>query len=338
MVRKAQAGAATMAAMMADVPPVFRSRRVRWILITASAIGWIIGLSTLLLHLRLDPLADIRAYYDAGARLNAGLPLYIQTATTDDPGFYRYPPLLAIAFRPLALLPYETAALIWEGFLLVLFGLTLVRMGLRNQWTWIVTGWLAGPIAWSLTVGQAQVAVTFLVALGSPWAIALAGHLKLLPVVIALYWIGRRDWRALARFVAWVVGFGALSFVLEPAGTVAFIGFSDLAQVGNVENRSLYAISPVLWGVFVVCLLALAVRFAPTRAGWALAVAASALISPRLLLYQVSTLQAAVRSPDDDGVRRPGLAEDGPPFSSEHDADHDRDAQPPTLVGQRPGQ
>jgi hypothetical protein len=287
-----------MAAMMADVPPAFRTRHVRLVLIAASILGTIIGLDTLILHLRLDPLVDVHAYYDAGTRLNAGLPLYVQTATTDDPGFYRYPPLLAIAFRPLALLPFETASLIWEGLLLVLFAATLARLGLRNQWTWIVTGWLAAPIAWSLAVGQAQVAVTFLVALGSPWAIALAGHLKILPVVVAIYWIGRRDWGAVARFVAWVIGFAVLSFVLEPAATVAFLGFSDLAQVGSVENRSIYAFSPLLWGLFVAGLLILAVRFAPTRAGWALAVAASVFISPRLLLYQISTLQASLRAPD----------------------------------------
>ena len=285
--------------MMADVPPLLRSRRVRLVLIAASVLGLIIGLDTLVLHLRLDPLADVRAYYDAGARLNAGLPLYVQTATTDDPGFYRYPPLLAIAFRPLALLPYETAALIWEAFLIVLFVGTLVRLGLRNEWTWIVSGWLAAPIAWSLAVGQAQVAVTFLLALGAPWAVALSGHLKILPVIVVIYWLGRRDWRAVGRFVAWFVGLSVLTFILEPAGTIAFIGFSDLAQVGDVQNRSLYAISPVLWGVFVIALLGLALRYAPTRAGWALAVAASVLVSPRLLLYQLSTLQAAVRPPDD---------------------------------------
>ncbi len=284
--------------MAVDVPRLFASRRVQWVFIAASVLGLIIGIDTLVLHLRLDPLADVRAYYDAGARLNAGLPLYVQTATTDDPGFYRYPPLLAIAFRPLALLPYESAALIWEAFLIVLFAGTHVRLGLRKRWTWIVSGWLAAPIAWSLAVGQAQVAVTFLVALGSPWAIAVAGNLKILPVVVAVYWLGRRDWRALGWFVAWMVGLLVVSFVLEPAATIAFVGFSDLGQVGNVENRSLYAISPLLWVAFVIGLLALALRFAPTKAGWSLAVAASVLISPRLLLYQLSTLQAAVGAPD----------------------------------------
>src|SRR5689334_19186474 len=170
------------------------SRRVRYVFIAASVLGLIIGIDTLVLHLRLDPLGDVHAYYNAGARLNAGLPLYAQPATTDDADFYRYPPLLAIAFRPLALLPFETAALIWEALLVVLFIGTLVRLGLRNQWTWIVSGWLAAPIAWSLAIGQAQVAVTFLVALGAPWGIALAGHLKILPVIVAIYWLGRRDW------------------------------------------------------------------------------------------------------------------------------------------------
>ena len=255
--------------------------------------------------MQVDPLADVRAYYDAGARLNAGQPLYVQPATTDDPSFYRYPPLLAIAFRPLALLPYETAALIWEGFLIVLFAGTLVRLGLRNPWTWIVSGWLAVPIAWSLAIGQAQVAVTFLVALGAPWAIALAGNLKILPIIVAVYWLGRRDWSAIGHLVAWLIGLAVLSFVLEPAGTIAFIGFTDLAQVGNVQNRSLYGISPLLWGVFVIGFLAVALRFAPSRAGWALAVSASVLVSPRLLMYQLSTLQAAVRPPDDDHRAEP---------------------------------
>ena len=51
-------------------------------------------------HLRMDPLADVRAYYDAGARLNAGLPLYLDVASTNVPGSYHYPQLLAIAVLP----------------------------------------------------------------------------------------------------------------------------------------------------------------------------------------------------------------------------------------------
>ena len=81
--------------------------RVRSVVIASAVLGALIGLDTLRVHLQVDPLVDVHAYYDAGARLNAGQPLYDQISTTNDPDFYRYPPLLAIAFRPLALLPFE---------------------------------------------------------------------------------------------------------------------------------------------------------------------------------------------------------------------------------------
>ena len=118
--------------LVADRRPLFEARGVQLVLVLAAVVGVLIGIETLLLHLRLDPLADVHAYYDAGARLNAGLPLYDQPAGTDDAAFYRYPPLLAVVFRPLALLPFQTAALIWEALLLVLFAATIYRSGIRN--------------------------------------------------------------------------------------------------------------------------------------------------------------------------------------------------------------
>ena len=274
------------------------TKRIRWVCIAASLLGLAIGIETLVLHLRLDPLADVHAYYDAGTRLNAGLPLYDQPAGTDDAAFYRYPPLLAIIFRPLALLPFETAAFIWEAALIAMFIGTIVRMGARDPWTWIVLGWLAAPMAWSLAIGQAQVAVTFLIALGAPWAIALAANLKILPVLVAVFWIGRREWRPVGLVVAWGIGLLAVSLALEPAGTIAFLGFPNLTQVGDVENLSPYATSPLLWAALAVAFAGLALRFAPTRFGWALAVALSVFASPRLLMYQFSTLFAALRSPE----------------------------------------
>ena len=83
----------------------FDTPNVRRVLVVAALVGLVLGIQTVILHLTTDPLADVHAYYDAGARLNAGLPLYEQPATTNENEFYRYPPLLAILFRPLALLP-----------------------------------------------------------------------------------------------------------------------------------------------------------------------------------------------------------------------------------------
>lgn len=275
-----------------------RARRIRLVLFGAGIVGVLLGINTTILHLTSDPLADVHAYYDAGARLNAGLPLYQQAATTNDAEFYRYPPLLAIVFRPLALLPFEAAAAIWETVVVAsLVGTVLVLRPDRMRLA--VFGMLFLPIMWSVTIGQAQVPVTFLVALGSPWAIALAAHLKIFPALIAIWWLGRRDWRSLGWFAAWSVGLGLVQLVLEPSGTLAFPGVFNLAQVGEVRNLSPYAISPWIWIALVVALGAVAIRSAPGRWGWAAAVAFAVLASPRLLVYQLMTLVAGTRAPDD---------------------------------------
>jgi len=275
-----------------------RARRIRLVLFGAGIVGVLLGINTTILHLTSDPLADVHAYYDAGARLNAGLPLYQQAATTNDAEFYRYPPLLAIVFRPLALLPFEAAAAIWETVVVAsLVGTVLVLRPDRMRLA--VFGMLFLPIMWSVTIGQAQVPVTFLVALGSPWAIALAAHLKIFPALVAIWWLGRRDWRSLGWFAAWSVGLGLVQLVLEPSGTLAFPGVFNLAQVGEVRNLSPYAISPWIWIALVVALGAVAIRSAPGRWGWAAAVAFAVLASPRLLVYQLMTLVAGTRAPDD---------------------------------------
>ena len=273
-----------------------RSHRINLVLFAAAVLGTLIGVNTLILHLGGDPLADVRAYYEAGARLNAGLPLYEQAATTNEAEFYRYPPLLAIAFRPLAMLPYETAALIWELVVAASLALMLwrIRPGFRG---WLLIGMLAMPLLWSLAIGQAQVPMTLLMAIGTPWSLALAAHLKILPALAAIWWLGRRDWASLAKFVAWVAGLGLLQLVLEPAGTLAFPSVFNLEHVGEVRNWSPYVVSPLLWAGLVVAGAVVAWRLAPTRWGWSAAVALSVLATPRLILYQLMTLIAALREP-----------------------------------------
>lgn len=281
--------------------PWFDTPNIRTVLVLAAVLGLVLGIQTVVLHLTTDPLADVRAYYDAGARLNAGQPLYLQGAGVgvNDPEFYRYPPLLAIAFRPLATLPYGTAVVIWEAILLAATALTIVRLGPRRKWTWVVLGMLALPLGWTLAIGQAQALVTLLMAIGAPWSLAFATHLKLFPALAALWWVGRRDWANLARFSIWVAGLGIVQLVLEPRATLAYPGFLAVDQVGQVSNVSPYAIAPLLWLVLLVVGIVATIRLGPTRLGWAAAVALSVLASPRLLVYQLSTLAAALRSPDD---------------------------------------
>jgi Glycosyltransferase family 87 len=284
-----------MAAMSTSIR-ARRERRLFLVAFAAAVVGALLGINTLILHLSSDPLADIHAYYDAATRLNQGLPLYAQAASTNDAEFYRYPPLLAILFRPLATLPFEVAAAIWELLVIASFAATIIvlRPGRRG---WLVFGMLALPIIWSLTIGQAQVPVTLLIAIGSPWSIALATNLKVFPALVAIWWVGRRDWGSLVRFAIWLAILGVAQLLLEPAGTLAYPAVFNLGQVGEVTNISPYGISPVVWGVLVVVGALAALRLAPTRWGWAAAVAFSVLASPRLLVYQLMTLVAGLRAP-----------------------------------------
>ena len=57
-------------------------RPLRIVLLAAALIGMLVGIAATVGHLDRDPLADVRAYYDAGARLNAGQPLYPPGADT----------------------------------------------------------------------------------------------------------------------------------------------------------------------------------------------------------------------------------------------------------------
>ena len=101
----------------------------RSLLFTACLLGALAAPAALLITDPGEPLRDLHAYYDAGARLNAGEPLYDPAGDPDGTTFYRYPPLVAILFRPLALLPYELVRLLWAGLVAATFALTLRRVG-----------------------------------------------------------------------------------------------------------------------------------------------------------------------------------------------------------------
>jgi hypothetical protein len=282
------------------------SRSVRLGIFAVALIGYLAGLAELAMHVASDPLADVHAYYDAGARLNAGLPLYPASADPNVADFYRYPPLTAIVFRPLAALPFPLAAGAWEALVLAAFALTLWRIGVQPR-VLVVLGLLALPTAWVLAVGQAQALVTLLLVIGAPWAVALAGQLKLFPALVALYWVGRGDWRSFGRFVAWSAGFMALQLVLAPRASLDFLGTLGAGQIGHVNNFSPWVISPWLWGVLFVVGVGATLALARTRWGWAAAVVLGTLAPPRLLTYMLSSLIAALGQPDQTANLRHGV-------------------------------
>jgi hypothetical protein len=249
------------------------------------------------LHLAGDPLADTRAYYDAARRLNEGQPLYAAAGDATTPTYYFYPPLLAILMRPFAGLPFHVFALGWEAVVVASFVALLRRLG-ANRRTFIALGILGMPIGWAIGVAQAHVPLTLLLAIGQPWSIALATNIKLFPVLIVVWWLGRRQYQAVGALAGWLLLLAFLQWLVEPAGSTAFFSAVGLDQTAGVRNLSPYAISPVLWAILAAGGGIAALLLAPTRWGWPAAVALATLASPRLLLYMLTGLLAAVRQPD----------------------------------------
>jgi hypothetical protein len=278
-----------------------RPARARWLslgLFALAVVGTLAGIYVLWLHVTTDPLNDVQAYYWAAGRLNAGLPLYPPDQSVSTPLGYPYPPLLAILFRPLALLPFDAAAAIWEVVVVGSFAATVWLMGPRRKETWLALGILALPIAWCLVIGQAQVVLTLFTAIGAPWSIALAANIKLFPAAVALFWVGRRDWKRLGAFITTLAGLALLQLVLAPQATMDYVTAITLKQVGAVTNLSPYAVSPLLWAALVIAGVGVVLRLAPTRWGWPAAVILSVVATPRLLVYMFMAFVAVLTPPD----------------------------------------
>lgn len=277
--------------------PPTRIRAGRLALFALSVVGGLLGVGLFVQHVMSDPLVDVNAYYLAATRLNEGQPLYPPDGDPNLPTYYFYPPLLAVLLRPLALLPYHVVAVAWGAAMAACLVLTVRRLGARRP-VWLALGLLGMPIGFALSVGQAHPLVVLLVALGQPWAIALATNLKLFPALVAVWWIGRRDWAALAAFTAWLLLLALFQFVLAPQASIDFLGVLSLDLVADVRNWSPYAVSPESWVVLVALGALVALRLAPGRWGWPAAVALATLTPPRLLLYMFMGLLSGLRQPD----------------------------------------
>jgi hypothetical protein len=268
------------------------------IVFAAAVLGALAGAAVAWMHVMNDPLADAHAYFDAAARLNAGAPLYPVDADPNGNQIYLYPPLLAIVLRPLALLGFPLFAAVWEAIVILAFVLLLRKLGVERRATWLAVGLLGIPIGWALSVAQAHVPLTLLLAIGQPWSIALAANLKLTPVLIALWWLGRRDFESFFAFLVWMALLALAQLGLEAQGTFAFFSNVGVDQLGAVRNLSPFPQSPQLWLALVLVGGLVTLALARTRWGWPAAVTLVTLSPPRLLVYMLMGLIAGIREPN----------------------------------------
>jgi hypothetical protein len=196
---------------------------------------------------------DFSVYYFAARAVFDGVDPY--SATGGRP--FVYPPGFAVLVSPLGALPFSVAAVLWTALsfaaVFTSLWLCLDLLGLRGP-----AAWTAGGLALvcsgrmldsELGNGQANhwvllglAACAWLLARGRPAlagaALSLAIVAKVTPLLLAVYLVGRREWRALAGLLAGLAVAGALLPALA-------LGPRAAADANLSWARAV--VGPVLW-------------------------------------------------------------------------------------------
>jgi hypothetical protein len=229
--------------------------------------------------------SDVAAYWNAAERLRAGEPLYVP-AVANAPDLYRYAPWFAAAWIPLTYLDHTAVTAGWVGLMIasaLLSTLPLLRQG--------PTGWAAftllAPLQLQAAVFGNVQALLVLVLLwgverrGGPLWIALGASLKGAPLVLALVYVGRGEWRRAGLTVA-------LTGLLVAPALLFNVSAYPTALGGG--QMSLAGVSVWLWLPVVAVVLGATLALARTRFGWLAGSVSIIVVLPRLLDYEFGFL------------------------------------------------
>jgi hypothetical protein len=224
-------------------------------------------------------LGDTDAYWNAAQRLHDGLPLY---APGDAADVYRYAPWFAWAWLPLTYLPQGIVYVGWETLLVA--AAIAALWPIRRSPAIL----LFAPLALhSVYVGNVQMLIIAplvyrLERRDGPLWIAAAASLKATPILLALVYVGRGEWRraaVTAAFTALLVG----PMLLYDLSTYPARSYAEI---------SLFGVSPLLWAVVAAAAVGVALYGARRQWAWLAASAAVLAALPRLLAYDITFLLA----------------------------------------------
>jgi alpha-1,2-mannosyltransferase len=251
--------------------PTVRTAR----LVLAAALG--LHLVTIAIWTKaLTELLDLGVYRAGGHAILTGAPLYdhivFQTLN------FTYPPFAAIAFTPLALIPFGPLKILFSALnvvaLALVIRLCLRKLSQRDDWPTVVvlTGvlfWLE-PVRSTIVVGQINLLLMLLLLWdltrpASSWqgvGVGLATGIKLIPGLFIGYLLITRRFRAAGVASAVFAGTIALGFVIAPASAAhywrdTFLNANRIGKVAEAGNQSLAGVlarlaapaphSPALW-------------------------------------------------------------------------------------------
>jgi hypothetical protein len=238
------------------------------------------------------PGADLATYHRASDALWTMGDPYVDAELYPEDYRYRYPPLLAmiipiVGWPPLwfALIAAATAIPIYVGYR---------QAGPPGL---LPAALLVGAWAQQLVNGNAQAFVVALLAIvpfsrvGGALGLALATMLKLHPALAVVWYLGRRDWRALGWYAAGIV---VLTIVQLP-WLEAFVRFylTNPTATETIPGMSVRVLGPVPWLLITAATGVAALVWARGRYGWLLATLLQLVALPRLLMVNLALLLAA---------------------------------------------
>ncbi len=235
--------------------------------------------------LNVDFGSDLDAYWEAALRLRDGEPLYRPGNETDS-DLYRYAPWFAALWVPLTYLPKDAVFVAWMTVLVaaaILSVAPLVREGVEG---WAVLAFLLPFQLEGAAYGTVQPLLVLWLLWGAPrrsgplW-IALGASLKVVPIVLAVVYAGRGEWRRFAVTLA------ITALLVAPMLLFDLTGYST--EIGSGQ-LSLMQISPVLFWAVLLATVVMTYRLARTRCAWLAGSVAMVAALPRFLLYQLGFL------------------------------------------------
>lgn len=267
--------------------PVFA--RLPRLIATAILLG--LAISQVVIYVvRFEPI-DATSYTWAGeAWRTTGNPYTEASFRVGDNPIYRYAPWFAVPWIGFSLLPHGLVEGAWALLMVACAFVAVIPMfrahGARAiPFGGFMLGWL---IAIGLN-GNVQPAMIALLAWGverrwGPVAIAVCASLKAVPILYAVVYASRGEWRKVA--VA-----GSLTAIL-----VAPMLLFDIPAISTMagETYSLFSTSPILWAAVALATLAWAWMMGRTRYAWVAAGAAVLMALPRAYIYDLTFLVPGV--------------------------------------------
>jgi len=229
------------------------------------------------------PMRDTAAYWEAAQRIVRGEPLY---GAAEGGAAYRYAPWFAAAWIPGLALPMGVAYVLWGALLLIAWigclwplrsspaaVLVLGAMTFQGVWYGNVQSVMLAPLVYRIDRRD-----------GPIW-IGIAASLKATPILLALIYAGRGEWRRAA------VAASLTALLVAP---IIFIGGYPLRSDAMF---SLFDLAPIAWAGLAAASVIGALLFARTRyAGFVAGLAVIASL-PRFLMYDIGMLLAGSGTP-----------------------------------------